>query len=282
MSGNRVVVHKRNPNPSQIDQLGTTIPMAELFAAVPPLPPHPPKHLFEPPRRLVPVPLETAATCGDLPQASVANRSIQALIFDLDALFPDASNWHLESLNLALKAFGVQVPTDRTVTSQVALESLTRAHRLPDFLHGIARQIELVHAEDQIRHRGTPRQESEILLARLRRRGFRLAIRSGASRQRTTALLERAKWKDLFETFLYAEDVGHRPPDAEGYNTLCHRMDLRPDQVVAVEGSPKGQEAARHIGLHVCPLRRGELADWIGVHRAIERIESSREGVFAC
>jgi hypothetical protein len=36
MTGNRVVVHKRNQNPSPIDQLGTTIPMAELFA--PPLP----------------------------------------------------------------------------------------------------------------------------------------------------------------------------------------------------------------------------------------------------
>lgn len=120
------------------------------------------------------------------------------------------------------------------------------------------------------------------MLDRLRRQGYRLGIRSGTSRQRTNALLERARWVDRFETFLYAEDVGHRPPDPEAYNTLCHRMDLRPDQVVAVEGSPKGQEAARQMGMNVCALRHGEPADWTGLRRAIERIESSREEVFAC
>jgi HAD superfamily hydrolase (TIGR01509 family) len=282
MSANRVVVHKRNPNPAHIDQLGTTIPMAELFATVPPSPPPPPKHLFEPPRRLVPVPLETAATAGDLPQASVASRSIQAIVFDLDTLFADASSWHLDSLNQALKAFGIQVPVDRAVSCQAALESLSREHRLPTYLHGLARQIEKVHAVEQIQRRCAPRQETELLLTRFRRQGYRLAIRSGASRNRTTAMLERAKWSGHFETILVPEDVGQRPPDSETYNTMCNRMELRPDQVVVVESSPKGQEAARNLGLNVCTLRRGELADWSGVHRAIERIESVREGAFPC
>jgi len=282
MSGNRVVVHKRNPNPAQIDQLGTTIPMAELFASVPPAPPPPPKHLFDPPRRLVPVPMETAAAAGDLPQASVATRSVQALVFDLDTLFAEASSWHLDSLNQALKAFGVQAPVDRPLACQAALESLSRERRLPAYLHGIARQIEKVHAVEQIQRRCAPRQETELLLTRLRRQGYRLAIRSGASRNRTTAMLERAKWSEHFETFLVPEDVGHRPPDAETYNTLCNRMELRPDQVVAVESSTKGQEAAHGLGLHVCALRRGELADWSGVQRAIERVESVRAGAFPC
>ena len=95
-------------------------------------------------------------------------------------------------------------------------------------------------------------------------------------------MLERAKWSERFETSLYSEEVGNRPPDSEAFNTICNRMELRPDQMMAVEGSSKGQEAARHLGLNVCALRRGEFADWIGVHRALGRSESSREGVFAC
>lgn len=282
MSGNRVVVHKRNPTPSPIDQLGTTIPMAELFAAVPPLPPPPPKHLFETARRLVSVPPEIAATAGDLPEASVALRSIQALVFDMDALFAEASIWHLQALNLALRPFGVQIPLDRAVSSQIALETLTREHRFPSFLHKVARQIEQFHAAEQIQHRCWPRPETELLLSRLRQRGYRLALRSGATRERTSLMLERAGWREHFEVLQHAEDAGNRSPDPETFAGFGDRMGLRPDQILAIETAPRAQEAALRAGAHVCALRRNELADWIGIQRTIERIESSRQGAFAC
>lgn len=282
MSGNRVVVHKRIQSPSQIDQLGSTIPMAELFAAVPPIPPQPTRNLFGYQRRLVPVSMDAAACAGDLPEASVAGRSIQAVLFDLDTLFPGASSWHLQSLNRALKPFGVQIPSDNKLSCQLALESLTRDHRLPAFLHNMVRQIERIHANDEIHRRCWPRLEIESVLARLRQRGYRLAVCSAAARDRTSAMLERTGWNDRFEVVIHSEEVGHPLPDPETFLTACHRMALRPDQVLAVENSPRGQDSAKRAGVNVCSLGRSELADWIGVQRSIARVESSREGAFAC
>lgn len=281
MGVNRVVVHKRNPNPSHIDQLGTTIPMAELFAS------SDDAHLLPKPKperapRLIPVPLEKAMVSGDLPEAFAPVRSVRAVILELDRLFPEASRWHLEALDCALRKFGLELPPAMTGSVKDALETMSQERRLPRFLHKAVEGVAKTFFEELLRTHCCARVENEILVSRLHAQGIRIAVRSPLPAKKTRLILDMSGLRAHVDDLVCCDDLAAKGCAKEELLAICEHLGLRPDQVVAVEGDPEGIESARSAGLRTCGLRPKELAEWPRIQRFVSRIESAKEGSGEC
>jgi len=286
MTGNRVVVHKRNQNPSPIDQLGTTIPMAELFA--PPDTPLPaPRSKPERPVRLVPVPMEQADLVGDMPQASMAARAIHAIVFDLEGTLLDMAGWRKSSLEKALHRFGHTPPPDLHLGQNVkscraALEQLSLEHGFPRGLHAAVERLESAFAARDRAARLRPAFEKEYLLVRLRREGYRLVACSKVDAPSARAALEASGLLAWFELVVSAEDATQPKPSPEIFLSVCDQLGLRPKQVLAIESDPAGIEAARHAGIHLCRVTDRDQTEWSRLSPVLEQLASRLSGILPC
>jgi beta-phosphoglucomutase len=286
MTGNRVVVHKRNQNPSPIDQLGTTIPMAELFA--PPDPnPAPPRAKPDRPARLVPVPMEQADLVGDMPQASLAARTIHAVVFDLEGTLLDIAGWRRRSLENALARFGHAPGHDKdhpwdARSCRSTLEQLSHDQGFPRGLHAAVERLESVLS---IHERSTalrPGFAKEYLLVRLRREGYRLVACSRTDAPAARAALDASGLLPWFESVVSEDDVTERKPSPEIFLSICDQLGLRPKQVLAIESEPQGIEAARLAGIHLCRVTDREQAEWPRISPVLEQLATRSPGIHSC
>ena len=289
MSGNRVVVHKRNHSPSAVDQLGATIAMAELFAPTETVAVVVHKPKSERPPRLIPVPIAMGDASGDLPQASLAARPIHAVIFDLDEVLIHAAQWRLDALHRPLAMFGFRItPEEQSLarggfqTTSAILDRLSSQKRFPQALHALVGRIQQVGTTQQIQNRCRPSFEKEYLLMRLKREGYRLAVCSESDSLTVHTILERTGWLDYFEVVVSGEELRTPKPSPELYLSACDRLGLRPNQMVAVEATPRGIESAHRAGIHVCEITGDGLAEWGLVGKFLNQIDSRPTGVRAC
>ena len=89
-------------------------------------------------------------------------------------------------------------------------------------------------------------------------KGLMLGVVSGALRDEIEQALRRAGVRDLFKTVIAAEDVVEGKPDPEGYRRGLEELSsvppypdrlVHPHEVLAIEDSPAGLEAASAAGL---------------------------------
>lgn len=85
-----------------------------------------------------------------------------------------------------------------------------------------------------------------------------LGVVSGALRQEVEAALAQAGLREAFKTIVAAEDVDLGKPDPEGYRRALDELNslpplpqrlIHPHEVLAVEDSPRGLQAAYSAGL---------------------------------
>lgn len=116
------------------------------------------------------------------------------------------------------------------------------------------------------------------VLERFRLAGLRLGIVSGALRSEILGALEADGWRSLFSVIVAAEDVERSKPDPSCYLRALEllRRELRPEdllihphEVVAIEDSPAGIEAALQAGLRVVALAHTYPAERLGRAHAI-------------
>lgn len=212
---------------------------------------------------------------------------IRALIFDLDGVITDTEPVHMEAWLDVLEPLGLSFG-----------EEEYRAHYLGlndrDFLGALGR-IHGHHFSETDKANFTE-QKSLATLESLGReipllpgvQGFvedaakhhLLAICSGATRGEIEFILRRLRWDSWFSPVIASDSVRRGKPDPEGYirafEGLAERSShpLFPGEVIAIEDSPKGIQAAKAAGLCCLAVGSGyspeELAkaDWIAASLA--------------
>jgi HAD superfamily hydrolase (TIGR01509 family) len=88
--------------------------------------------------------------------------------------------------------------------------------------------------------------------------GLRMAIVTTTSRSNVQALLCAhlgPQWRDRFAAVVCAEDAPVKKPDPQAYRLVLERLQLRPDQTVAIEDSAMGLAAATVVGIPVVVTR---------------------------
>lgn len=206
---------------------------------------------------------------------------IRGVLFDLDGVLVDATEWHYEALNRALRLFGFDISRYEHLSSynglptRRKLEMLSVEKGLPVPMHGLLNRLKQVYTRDEILTKCRPVFEKEYMLHRLQREGYRLACCSNSVRETLELMIRQSGLDPCFEFLMSNEDVSAPKPDPEVYVKAMARLGLRPEETVIVEDAPHGIEAARRSGAHVCAVTGFSDVDYFRVRQAIDRAEAT-------
>jgi HAD superfamily hydrolase (TIGR01509 family) len=205
---------------------------------------------------------------------------VQAVLFDMDGVLIDATEWHYEALNQALAFFGYTISRYEHLTTynglptRKKLEMLTVEKGLPQGLHGLINRLKQKFTAQQILRRCTPVFAKEYLVSRLRQDGLLLGVCSNAVRSSVTAMLDNSGLLEHFDVILSNEDVTNSKPDPEIYTTAMRRLAIDPAATVIVEDAPYGIQAARASGAEVLEVASYSEVDYERVRTFIEAVEA--------
>ena len=207
---------------------------------------------------------------------------IKVVLFDLDGVLVDATEWHYTALNRALALFGFTISRYEHLSdynglpTRKKLEMLSVEKGLPASLHGLINKIKQVYTREEILTKCRPVFEKEYMLSRLKREGYQMAVCSNAIHDSVELMIRQSGLFGYFDFLISNEDVTRAKPDPEIYQVAFKRIGCRPEEVVIVEDAPHGIEAARRAGGHVCQVAGFAEVDYFRVKRTIEQAERGR------
>ncbi|MDB6109875.1 MAG: HAD-superfamily hydrolase, subfamily variant 3 [Pedosphaera sp.] len=201
---------------------------------------------------------------------------IKAVLFDLDGVLVDATEWHYEALNRALGLFGFNIARYEHLTTynglptRKKLEMLSVEKGFPRGLHSLVNKIKQKYTREEILRSCTPVFEKEFMVHQLKREGYKLAVCSNSIRESVELMLRGSGIFELFDIVLSNEDVAQAKPDPEIYLSACQRLGIQPQEAVIVEDAPHGIEAARRSGGVLCQVTGFNEVDYARVKRSLE------------
>lgn len=210
---------------------------------------------------------------------------ISAILFDLDGVLVDATEWHYEALNRALALFGFSISryehlaTYNGLPTRKKLEMLTIEKGLPEALHNLINRAKQEYTREEILTQCKPDFEKEYMLSRFKREGYRLAVCSNSIRDSITLMLRHGGIYDYFDFFISNEDVVASKPDPEIYLAAMERIGVGPEETVIVEDAPHGVEAARRAGAYVCQVAGFEEVNYWRIKDFINSTEKAETSV---
>jgi beta-phosphoglucomutase len=192
---------------------------------------------------------------------------LRAILFDFNGVLVDDEPIHLELFQRVLGEEGVELTAEEYYRSYLGLDDrgcfsavLAQAGEAvapARLMRLVARKA--TYYQERIRSQGYPFFPGSLELVREAMKAeLMLGVVSGALREEVEGALRQASLRDGFKVLVTAEDVEIGKPDPEGYRRAVELLNaqpplperlLHPHEVLAVEDSPAGLEAARECGL---------------------------------
>jgi HAD superfamily hydrolase (TIGR01509 family) len=186
---------------------------------------------------------------------------IKAIIFDLDGVLVDATEWHYEALNEALRLFGFEITeyehnhVYNGLPTSKKLELLTKEKGLPQGLYKTIQALKRKFTDEKVTLNCRPDYAKQVLMSNLKRAGFRLAACSNAQKYSVINMLERSQIKEYFDEIM-GNDEGFKPkPAPDMYLAMFKKLGISPKEALIVEDSPHGIQSAYGSGGNVLPVR---------------------------
>ncbi len=205
---------------------------------------------------------------------------ITTIIFDLDGVLVDATEWHYDALNRALGLFGYTITRYEHLSAYNGLPTrkklamLSVEKGLPQPLHGLINRLKQLYTREEIFMQCRPVFEKEYMMSRLKREGYRLAVCSNAIRESVDLMISKSGLSEYFEFLISNEDVERPKPDPQMYLLAIERFGCSSGEVIIVEDAPHGVEAARRTGAHVCQVSGFDDVDYSRIRSFIDRVEN--------
>lgn len=192
---------------------------------------------------------------------------IKAIIFDLDGVLIDATEWHYEALNDALKIFGFELGLEEHLNAYNGLPTaeklklMSERKGLPIGLHEIIKIIKRRITDEKVHQLCNPTHEKQIMLTNLKNKGYKLACCSNAQKYSVINMLKSARLDHFFDLIL-GNDEGFKPkPEPDIYLAACKNLKVTPSQTIIIEDASHGIEAAKRSGAKVFAVRGFEDVD---------------------
>lgn len=186
---------------------------------------------------------------------------IKAIVFDLDGVLVDATDWHYEALNDALKLFGYEVSleehsnTYNGLPTAEKLKLMSEKKGLPVGLHEIIKIMKRKLTDEKVRQLCNPSHEKQIMLTNLKRKGYKLACCSNAQKYSVLNMLQNARINHFFDLIL-GNDEGYKPkPEPDIYLATFKQLRVIPNNALIIEDASHGIEAAKRSGAKVIAVR---------------------------
>lgn len=176
---------------------------------------------------------------------------VKAVIFDLDGVLVDATEWHYEALNRALALFGYTITrqehlsTYNGLPTRKKLEMLSREKSLPAALHDFLNRIKQEYTYEEINKSCKPNFQKQYMLSKLKKEGYRLVVCSNSIRKSLELMLQKSGISEYFEFVLSNQDVSNPKPHPEMYQKAIEKLGIRPEDAIIVEDAPHGIAAAK-------------------------------------
>jgi len=195
----------------------------------------------------------------------VSSKRLEAVLFDMDGVLIDATEWHFDALNESLRIFGLTISRDDHVrkfnglSTKKKLEILTEETGLPLELHDV---IEAVKQDRTLRiaaQKCFPIVAHQVLITRLKDNGLKVGLVTNSIRKTTEFMLEYAGLLQFMDVVVTNEDVTEGKPSPAGYLLAMKTLDISPENCVVIEDGDYGITAAQSAGARV--LRVSEPSD---------------------
>ncbi len=216
---------------------------------------------------------------------------LRAILFDFNGVLVDDEPIHFELFRKVLAEEGIELEREEYYSDYLGFDDrdcLRAAFEAAGEALAAERLSELierksVYYQERVRRQGFPAfPGGRELIAEAAAAGLVLGAVSGALRGEVAGGLEQLGVRSSFKILVAAEDVARSKPDPEGYrkgleglNTLppVPSPPFDPGQVVAIEDSPAGLEAAAACGLATLGVAQTYPAERLaGADRVVEAV----------
>jgi len=185
---------------------------------------------------------------------------IKAVIFDLDGVLIDATEWHYDALNEALKVFGFEIQRSDHIgiynglPTAGKLKLLSEKHGLPEGLHAILKSLKRKYTDRKVNIHCAPSYEKQLLLTHLKKK-YKLACCSNAQKYSVVNMLKMAEIDHFFDEILGNDEGLPHKPHPDIYLEAFKRLKVSPEEVAIVEDAPHGIAAAKASGALVIEVK---------------------------
>jgi len=186
---------------------------------------------------------------------------IRAVIFDMDGVLVDATEWHYEALNKALSLFSYSIGRDDHIKvfnglpTAEKLRVMSEKQGLPWALHDTIKTLKRKYTDEKVNQECRPSHAKQLLLTQLKAKGYKLACCSNAQKYSVMNMLKMAQLDHFFDEII-GNDEGFAPkPAPDIYLAAFKKLRVKPEEVFIVEDAPHGIEAAKASGGNVIEVR---------------------------
>tara|TARA_B100001094_G_scaffold333124_1_gene408801 strand:- start:32153 stop:32779 length:627 start_codon:yes stop_codon:yes gene_type:complete len=179
---------------------------------------------------------------------------IKAILYDLDGVLIDACDWHYHSLNRALKeVVGYDINREDHVSTFNGLPTNTKLDML-GVIGENAREVwrkKQDYTIDVIEEMATPMEEKTELHEETKSMGIKSCCVTNSINMTAELMLKKTDQLKYMDFIIANESVENNKPHPDCYLLAMSSLQLKPEECLIVEDSPKGLEAAYDTGAHV-------------------------------
>jgi len=175
---------------------------------------------------------------------------IKAILYDLDGVLVDATEWHYESLNIALKEIAgfiierdEHISTFNGIPTKKKMDILNKQNRLPSALFDDVWKMKQEKTKDVIEKYASTDQNKIRLHDNTKE--LKKACITNSINETAKLMLEKTGQLEYMDFVISNEDVKNPKPSPEGYENAMNKLKLKPKECMVVEDSPKGIESGK-------------------------------------
>ncbi|CAN1484696.1 COG0637 Predicted phosphatase/phosphohexomutase [Candidatus Nanopelagicaceae bacterium] len=186
---------------------------------------------------------------------------IDTVLFDMDGVLIDATEWHYDALNEALEIFGFEIGRNEHLarfngmTTRKKLEILSLEQGLPRELHEIISEVKQDRTLRIAARKCFPTAAHLILLSTLKNQGMKVGVVTNSIRMTTEFMLQYSGVAKFLDVLVTNEDVENPKPAPDGYLLAMKKLGSNPANTVVVEDGMHGIQAAKAAGARVVEVR---------------------------
>jgi len=175
---------------------------------------------------------------------------IKAILYDLDGVLVDATEWHYESLNEGLKEVAgfvlsreEHLKTFNGLPTNKKLEILEKQGRVTKEMFGLIWDKKQEKTTQVIEK--TAKIDQEKIRLHENTKKYKKICVTNSIKKTSYLMLKKTGQLDFMKEVISNEDVSEPKPSPEGYLKAISHLGLEPNECMIVEDSEKGIEAGK-------------------------------------
>lgn len=202
---------------------------------------------------------------------------IKAVIFDMDGVLIDATDWHYHALNEALSLFGLEISRELHTykydgfPTKTKLNILVKEGVLPKELVSFVSELKQIYTHNYIQLNCHPVFHHKYLLGELKKNGYKLGLCSNSIRETVEMMLSKSELLSYFDFIFSNQDVTNPKPSPEIYNKCLKAMQVSPKEALIIEDNEYGLKAARASGANVLAVKNPSEVTYENISKKLSK-----------